>query len=110
VKFAIAEDDIPLLVRALEHYAAYLEPPSGRTSGIVPWWKVEAEATRGGGRPAGEVRRAPGVTQCCTLLERLDSFIAALEANWRGRFLSYATHKTPRTRGRPPSLLKVAQS
>jgi hypothetical protein len=25
VKFDIAEDDIPLLVRTLEHYAAYLE-------------------------------------------------------------------------------------
>jgi hypothetical protein len=25
VKLQIAEDDIPLLVRALEHYAAYLE-------------------------------------------------------------------------------------
>jgi len=34
VKLDIAEDDIPLLVRVLEHYAAYLEATKRRTSNI----------------------------------------------------------------------------
>ena len=39
VKLEIGEDDIPLLVRTLEHYAAYLEATKRRMIDILPWLK-----------------------------------------------------------------------
>ena len=56
VKPDIDEDDLPLLVRALEHYAAYLEATkaSGRSLSR-PGGRVEEKAATGGGREAGEI-------------------------------------------------------
>ena len=50
------EDDIPLLVRALEHYAAYLEATKRPGRPIPgPCGRVEEKAATGGERQAGEV-------------------------------------------------------